>query len=107
MVSHPFVNADLAPEEAGPAERLAASGKLGVLEGLLKKLRAAGQRALLISQEAKVGFRMTQALGVLHHPTRHVFPLANVCLKPGAVKGVCAFSLLLYACVSAVFPFWH
>ena len=54
VVAHPFTNAELAPDEPTSAERLAASGKLEILQRLLKKLQAAGQRALLLSQDAKV-----------------------------------------------------
>ena len=55
VVGHPFVAPELAPDDATHADRLAASGKLGVVTRLLQKLKAAGRCALLLSQEAKVG----------------------------------------------------
>ena len=54
VVSHPFVIPWLAPEDVTAAERANASSKIGVLEQLLRKLRAAEHCVLLLSQDPAV-----------------------------------------------------
>lgn len=54
VVCHPFTVPEFATEETTSEERLAASGKLPLLQKLLGRLQSASRNVLLLSQEAKV-----------------------------------------------------
>lgn len=56
VCDHPFLLADFEPTGSSSAETLAASGKLVVLDKLLRHLQTHNRKVLLMSHHPKVGF---------------------------------------------------